>query len=221
MSRSETIQKLQALLDRVRMRSTGPLPRAAGAAPEPGFVEPPVDEPGPIAAASVAVDETGVSNEHDSRERLVAADVAAAEARPPALAIAPPRPESLPPIDVGEFEERAPASSRRPVAPEPEERLAQIAFGAEDPLPPLHTPPPESGRLPAAPDAQFDDQDYMGVRTATPLLPRRMEALPREIEPEAIRPHRIPSQAVGQILADATRFAPRTFVELLDASLSL
>src|SRR6185437_16720296 len=50
--------------------------------------------------------------------------------------------------DEDEELEEAPASSRRPVAPA-EERLADLAFGAEEPQPPRHTPPPNSGRLPA------------------------------------------------------------------------
>ncbi len=235
MSRAETIQKLEALLERVRTRSAGPRPRPSHSPAEPEVVEPPVVAP-ELAAVVPIAEQRGAGEDPDSRERLVAAESAATETAPAGASAR--GPESVPPIDVAELEvtaevevaaeeaeeeveERAPASSRRPVAPEPEERLAQIAFGAEEPLQPLHTPPPESGRLPAAPGAQFEDPDFTSVRSATPLLPRRVEALPRGIEPEAVRPERAPSDAVGEVVAEAQRFAPQTFVALLDASLSL
>lgn len=225
MSRAETIQRLEALLGRVRERSTDPRPRRGESRGAVEVVEARAGTPETAVAAN-ASPERAAGDDRDSRERLVAVELLAVAAVP---AEAPARvQESVPPIDVAEIEvaaedeeERAPASSRRPVAPEPEERLAQIAFGAEEPSQPLHTPPPESGRLPAAPGAPFDDADFMGMRSATPLLPRRVEALPREIEPEAVRPDLAPSDAVGEVIAEAQRFAPSTFVALLDASLSL
>jgi len=232
-SRGEVIWKLQALLERVRTRSTEPrgrpgeakaekpeLGEARAARPEIAAGPPPLERP----AASAAV-EGAPSDGHDSRERLVAAEPVSNAG--PGEAIAPVQ-DSMPPIDVAEIEvveneeEPAPASSRRPVAPEPEERLAEIAFGSEEPPQPLHTPPPESGRLPAAPGASFEqDSDFIGVRSATPLLPRRMEAPSRELEPQAVRPELAQSDAVGEVIAHAQRFAPATFVALLDASLSL
>jgi hypothetical protein len=176
-----------------------------------------------------AAQERPMVHAHDSRERMVAAEPEAREVAPedhPARAH-----ESVPPIDVGELEvgvdeeepEEPPVSSRRPVAPQPEEQLAQMAFGAEEPQQPLHTPPPESGRLPSAPSDEFDqDSDFTGVRTATPLLPRRMaDVAPREIAPVAIRAQLVPSDAVAEVIAEAQRFSPSTFVALLDASLSL
>ena len=111
--------------------------------------------------------------------------------------------------------EEAPLSSRRPVAPEPEERLADLAFGAEEPQPPRHTPPPESGRLPAAPPVEFDG-DVTGVREATPIAPRQ-----RELLPEPTRAELAPSDAVADLVGEAQRFAPATFAALLDASLAL
>jgi hypothetical protein len=96
-----------------------------------------------------------------------------------------------------------------------------MAFGTEEPRQPLHTPPPESGRLPAAPVADFDP-DVTGVRNATPLLPRRpVEPVPHEIVPEATRPQLAQSDAVAEVIAEAQVFAPSTFVALLDASLAL
>jgi hypothetical protein len=140
--------------------------------------------------------------------------------------------------------EEAPASSRRPVAPQPEERIAQIAFGAEEPRPPLHTPPPESGRLPAAAVADFD-ADVTGVRDAPAISPMRpepavaahvdaaaqaraaqsgpaMTATPaRDLVAEVTHPHLPAGDTVAEAIGEAQRFTPATFVALLDASLAL
>jgi hypothetical protein len=265
-SRAETIQRLESLLERVRTRAAQPRIRAGEAKGEPETAERVGPQSSslaaPLAPAGVAWPETGAQTElppflprvrvqpwademaaaanpsveaaagedHGSVERLVAAEPEAAEAPSTGETSRVQVQESVPPIDVAELEvtgedeeERAPASSRRVVAPEPEERLAQIAFGAEDLPQPIHTPPPESGRLPAAPSAEFDqDPDVTGVRSATPLLPRRMmESFPRAIEPEVVRPQLASSDAVGEVIAEAQRFAPATFVALLDASLAL
>jgi hypothetical protein len=114
--------------------------------------------------------------------------------------------------------EESPASSRRPVAPEPEERIAQIAFGAEEPRAPLHTPPPESGRLPAAAVADFD-ADVTGVRDAPAMPPAAAHA--RELAPEVTRAKLPPGDSVAEAIGEAQRFTPGTFVALLDASLAL
>ena len=90
-----------------------------------------------------------------------------------------------------------------------------MAFGAEEPRPPRHTPPPESGRLPAAPTVEFD-ADVTGVREATPIVPRS-----RELVPEATHVELAPSDAVADLVGEAQRFAPGTFAALLDASLAL
>jgi hypothetical protein len=162
----------------------------------------------------VPAEEVVVADAFESRERLVAAEPVTAPDAPHAV-----------PVEVGVPEElaseedvvEAPASSRRPVAPEPEERLAEMAFGAEEPRPPRHTPPPESGRLPAAPQEEFDG-DVTGVReAATAAEPRR----PRELEPEAIQADLASSEVVVDVIGEAQRFAPSTFVALLDASLAL
>jgi hypothetical protein len=240
-SRSETIQRLQALLERVRTRSTEPRRPPAQANEAPSAVETRSAGTEIAADGGVAV-ETSQSEEHDSRERLVGAEPALELMT--ATAAASSFVESPSSMDAAEIvvtanievaEEEiaedevadqdddvgpAPASSRRPVAPEPEERLAEMAFGSEEPLQPLHTPPPESGRLPAAPSLQFEpDRDFDGLRDATPLLPRR--PLASEIQPEAVRPDLAGSDAVGELIAHAQRFAPATFVALLDASLAL
>ncbi|HEY3819879.1 MAG TPA: hypothetical protein VGL81_22090 [Polyangiaceae bacterium] len=169
----------------------------------------------------VPAEEVTIAESLGSRERLVAAapvplaPAAAAEPSPPeALEVLEESPPEI--LAAVEEVEEAPLSSRRPVAPEPEERLADMAFGAEEPSPPRHTPPPESGRLPAAPAVEFD-ADVTGVREATPLAPPR----PRELVPEATRAALESSDAVADLVGEAQRFAPATFAALLDASLAL
>jgi hypothetical protein len=166
--------------------------------------------------------EEGLSGEPlDSVERLVAAEPLTG------AVVEIPAPESLgeAPADllaVVEEIEEAPVSSRRPVFPEPEERLADLAFGSEEPSPPRHTPPPESGRLPAAPSPMevdtdaADAADVTGVREAPPIAPRT-----HDLVPEATRADLAPHDAVADIVAEAQRFAPSTFAALLDASLAL
>jgi hypothetical protein len=163
----------------------------------------------------VPAEEAVVAEAFESRERLVAAEpvaLAGAEAtRAPREAGAPEE------LASEEDVEEAPASSRRPVAPEPEERLAEMAFGAEEPRPPRHTPPPESGRLPAAPVEEFDG-DVTGVREASQAAEARR---PRELVPQATHANLAPSEAVVDVIGEAQHFAPTTFVALLDASLAL
>lgn len=108
--------------------------------------------------------------------------------------------------------EEPPVSSRRPLAPQPEERLAEMAFGAEEPRPALHTPPPESGRLPAAPEVEFTDEDT-GVHAAPPAS-AVLAAEPTRAELSA-------SGGVAAVQGAVRAFQPSTFVELLEASLGL
>jgi hypothetical protein len=128
--------------------------------------------------------------------------------------------------DVGKVVELPPASSRRPL--EPEDHLAEMAFGTGAPQPPRHTPPPESGRLPAAPPDEFD-ADVTGVRDAVtlartnenapvaPALPPPMVAF----VPQSARPVLGGSGTVADVVGDAQRFTPATFAALLDATLAL
>jgi hypothetical protein len=162
----------------------------------------------------------------ESRERLVAASPVV-ERSPSVpemdIPVAPaPEPEPAPEIvaqvieevaDVEEVEE-APISSRRPVAPEPEERLAEMAFGAAEPQPPRHTPPPESGRLPAAPEVEFEG-DVTGVRSAS-KPPASVD-----IVPEATVANIAASDAVADIVGQPKPALPLTFVAALDASIAL
>jgi hypothetical protein len=189
----------------------------------------------------VPAEEPPVPEAFESRERLVAAEPIAeiAPAEPAAVAVpveeAPQ--EVLAAVEVAPQEllaseedvEDAPLSSRRPVAPQPEERIAEIAFGAEEPRPPRHTPPPESGRLPAAPVVEFD-ADVTGVHeTPAAVAPHRAEPEPEaemprrasELAPETTTPELPSGEGVVDVVGEAQAFAPSTFVALLDASLAL
>lgn len=119
--------------------------------------------------------------------------------------------------------EEAPVSSRRAVVAEPQERLAEMAFGAEEPAP-RHTPPPESGRLPAVPEVEAEGEgDITGVREASSLpLPLPLPPPPaRALSAEPTAALLQPSDAVAQVVGDAMAFAPASFLALLDASLAL
>lgn len=184
---------------------------------------------------AVAAEEAVAPAALESRERLVAAEPLAAE--PPAVEAPPPTevrarevestPEPEAPAEVSDADiEEAPASSRRPVGPQPEERLAEMAFGAEEPSPPRHTPPPESGRLPAAPPVEEFDGDTTGVRDASKSPTRQPEAPAEsqraaELVPVGFRGDIAASDAVADVVGRAERVAPSKFVELLDASLAL
>ena len=243
MTASVRISKLEALLARVVARSTagrGPMasepeadkptipPAAPPAALRASLDEPDVDVAPPVDAVEVVVDnapdivvgETVAADEalldevSDSRERLVAAEPVPA----PAIAvIAEVEEDDDLPEDQAKDEE-APVSSRRPVAPAPEERLAELAFGSEEPPAAGRTPPPKSGPLPAPP-LDFDS-DVTGVRKSAP---------PSEDAPPAARltPHVARLQVadardpIVDVIGEAQRFAPPTFNSLLDASLSL
>jgi hypothetical protein len=168
----------------------------------------------------------GARAESDSRERLSAAPAAEPEA---VAADAGPLPDedemASAPADEDQTDE-APASSRRPVAPPPEERLAELAFGTEEQQPARHTPPPKSGRLPAPPAVEFD-ADVTGVRDA-PRLNADDDAASAQGEPSVLSPQAVRADLasganvrVPDVIGEAQAFAPATFLALLDASLSL
>jgi hypothetical protein len=250
-SANQTIAKLEALLARVRQRSSEPRhaapapvivqPVAAKLAVEddpidldepdhPTIPPPPADEaPAAMAAVDVAVEvdvtldepvaAMPVTEALSSEERLVAVEPAvelghaslAEPLSPPAAEVEPlaaePQPE---PVD--EQVEEPPISSRRPLAPEPEERLADMAFGAVEQRPPLHTPPPESGRLPAAPEVEYAADENTGVHPAMPASTVTAEATHAELRGD---------ENVAAIRGTVRAFQPATFAELLEASLSL
>ncbi len=170
--------------------------------------------------------EAGPLTGSGARDSSVApSSVAASDTLPP-LAV----PETSPPPDAPAVPEEVvplpPASSRRLL--EPEDRLAEMAFGEGTPQPPRHTPPPESGRLPAAPPEEFD-ADVTGVREAM-TLSRDDESDPLEppppppllaFAPQSTRPVLGARGVVADVVGDAQRFAPATFAALLDATLAL
>lgn len=243
MNNTHTVARLEALLARVRKRTGEPRPARtapirAGAPPHPPVAPAPEPPPPPAppqrteadivlevdvaevtqdTIVAVASEEVAAPAALESRERLVVAEAVAVEVPPAEPA----------PADVSEEEiEEAPASSRRPVGPQPEERLAEMAFGAEEPSPPRHTPPPESGRLPAAPAVQEFDGDTTGVREAAKPLTRPPEPQPEaqpaaELAPVALHGEIAPSSRVADVVGRSERAAPSKFVELLDASLAL
>jgi hypothetical protein len=233
------LSKLEALLARVVARSTErratasdqdtdkpTIPPAAPVAPlRASLDEPDVDiapavevvvDNGPdiVIGEAVAADEALLDEVSDSRERLVAAEPVRA---PATSVIAEVEEDDDLPEDEAK-EDEAPASSRRPVAPAPEERLAELAFGSEEPPAAGRTPPPKSGPLPAPP-LDFDS-DVTGVRKSVPP--------PDDAPPLArLTPHVARLQVadardpIVDVIGEAQRFAPPTFNSLLDASLSL
>lgn len=237
MSKADLILRLERLLARVTQRAgearvaRAPVEQGADS-PMPAAATFDENDPGSVEIVSsrqLAVDPRVEAVYHvdpfESRERLVAAHAIGSE--PPTAT--EPEPETA-------VTEAAPISSRRPLAPAPEERLADMAFGEQpQQRPAAYAPPPESGRLPASPDLDFDG-DVTGVRQAQitqeprPVLvvepsepPPEQEPVKR-LEPEATRAAAVAvaaSDRVVDVLGEAQRFAPATFAALLDASLGL
>jgi hypothetical protein len=250
----EQIAKLQAMLERVKTRSGEPRPARLVAASAPvtelsddefdtvATIPPPPNrapEPAPASGPQL-----------ESRSRLIASEPAPAPteadlaATQEAFASDAEEPLEEP------VEERPPASSRRPVAmpdQEPARALEEMAFG-EEAAPPRHTPPPESGRLLAAPVVEFDP-DITGVREAggfasppPPVEPEvveqtrpeaftggTVEVAPREIAPppvSAMQPHVTraeiePSGTVAEYLNAPRTVAAHSFGDLLESALDL
>lgn len=130
-----------------------------------------------------------------------------------------------------EEEEPAPSSSPRPVGPAPGEQIERAAFGHDEPsAPAIHTPPPDSGRLPKASEApppidDFDVGDVTGVHALERSGEQR--AMPREelealaLVPEVTFAEVADAGEVAHVVARAERSTPRTIGELLDATLGL
>jgi hypothetical protein len=246
---SVAIAKLEAMLARVLARSAekrpaspvavasppaasrapAPRPVVAAAAPVEAEVEvdkptippaPPLaalDEPdvdiGPdiVVGESAAVDELLLDEVSDSRERLVAADPMDAAGS-----------SVITEVEEEEVTEEAPASSRRPVAPAPEERLAELAFGTEEQPASGRTPPPKSGPLPAPPlDFDTDVADATGVRKSVPPSSDSDPPAPVRLTPHVARLQVTEGRdPIVDVIGEAQRFAPPTFISLLEASLS-
>lgn len=160
----------------------------------------------------------------DSTERLVVASTAVADAdpdegaddvdQPPAESVDGSAQTAHSVADgLGEEAgEPAPASSRRPVMAEPDDRLARMAFGAEEAPPPLHTPPPESGRVPASPSDDFDRD---------PLETQEIRQSHEPLIAEATRALLESAAPVANLIGGPGRPVPTTFSAILDETLSL
>jgi hypothetical protein len=205
-----------AIDDEVEKPTTPPPPMRTTALDEPDVDLPPAIEvtidngPDIVIGEATASDEALLDEVSDSRERLVAAE----ELEAPAESVIADVDEE---VEEDVERDEAPASSRRPVAPAPEERLAEIAFGSEEP-PAGRTPPPKSGPLPAPP-LDFDS-DVTGVRKSVPPSPEPPE--PMHLTPQVARLQVADGRdPVVDVIGEAQRFAPLSFVSLLEASLSL
>jgi hypothetical protein len=182
------------------------------------------DDVPPEVLAAAATEPVAIGANTESRERLIVAAPIPLELDEP-MAPEPVQAKAETPVPVevdvvlDEPVEEAPVSSRRAVVAEPQERLAEMAFGAEEQPAPRHTPPPASGRLLAVQAEPGDDGDITGVREtgARPPPP----PAPAVLAPEATQAQLAPSDKVAELVAAAQAFAPATFVALLDASLSL
>jgi hypothetical protein len=220
-SAKEQITKLETLLARVSSRANEP--RVAHARPQaPAHIQAAapavVVAPPPALVAKappivVAMNEPDIDVVQEAAEVPVAAKsdarlIAAKAVEPLDLESTSDTSETLleahlesipvedvgPELEVAEEEDPAPSSSRRPISP-PADELAETAFGADDLAePPRHTPPPESGRLPAAPelapviDADDEAQDITGVHHSTAERPvtRDADVLARSGEHEGL-----------------------------------
>jgi hypothetical protein len=182
--------------------------------------------PSPSTAASGPAADAGA-------DAVASADASAVEVTPsvhPSHAEQPPpplEPELAPDTEI----EQPPASSRRPVAPEPEEQIARIAFGDDVVEPPRHTPPPESGQLPA-PDESDLESDLDSPATIDPFDAQTDEhALSASAAGARPSPSRLVVVETRAVLAGDGDVAemtnvdpikqPETFVELLRVSLAL
>jgi hypothetical protein len=152
----------------------------------------------PIAAADVTVSELSLSAQSSAPPGRIGVEPLFGETRSDTLETSPADELTLD----DRAEDRAPASSRRPVAGlATEAPLDQLAFGSEEALPALHTPPPESGKVPAAPDITDYDRE--------------------ELVPETTHPTLDATITVAQFVGQAAPFAPASFLALLDATLGL
>jgi hypothetical protein len=221
--------------------STWSPPALESAAREPDIeVEVDYVETTPISASGPA---HGTS---ESVERLVAAQPTAPEglvdpapstpesasAEPPASSGAVEAEAVRPPEDVAspleseagadeEEPEPGPASSRRPVMmTEPEERLEQMAFGTAETPPPRHTPPPESGRMPAAP-AMEPESDATGLREVVSPAVEPPPSPVVQLVPQPTRAALDSRDDIAEVIGEAQAFQPASFSALLDATMAL
>jgi hypothetical protein len=117
-------------------------------------------------------------------------------------------------MDAIEAADRAPSSSRRPISME--DKMSEL----EDDAPPLHTPPPASGKLPAASAAiDLEPLDSQPMLVAAPAL----ASVPApKITRESVRAEPLAPMEVAVFVGRApSDLASKTFGDLLDATLAL
>jgi hypothetical protein len=126
-------------------------------------------------------------------------------------------PADLSSAELEAIEEPAPSSSRRPITVE--EKLLQLA--EEDDA--VHVPPPESGKLPAAPILNLEDPDGTGVlrRPAEEKPTTAPAPTATSAEPEVVRAEAAKTTEVAAFVGKAPAPKPSTFGELLDLALRL
>ncbi len=137
---------------------------------------------------------------------------------PPGHAASDPTIEAVPAevsqaeMDAIEEADRAPTSSRRPISME--EKMSEL----EEDSPPLHSPPPASGKLPAAsPALELEPLDSQPMPIAAPVA----VASPR-LTREALRADPLPQTEVAVFVGRTpSDLAAKTFGDLLDATLAL
>jgi hypothetical protein len=170
-------------------------------------------------APEVVVDVAPSTPEDVSAEPLTTSSAAEAElARPPEEAASPLEPEAG---AEQEEPEPGPASSRRPVMmTEPEERLEQMAFGTVETPPPRHTPPPESGRVPAAPAVE-PEGEATGLREVVPSAAEPPSSPVVQLVPQPTRAALDSRDDIAEVIGQAHAFQPATFSALLDATMTL
>ena len=218
-----------------------PPPPEAAIAEEAHLVEPPIDtsldsRERLVAAAEASPPAADLGPAVDAHiEPQTSADAPAVDVTPsdhPVLEQqSPSELDSERPQDADVEIEQPPASSRRPLGPEPEEQIARIAFGSDTEEPPRHTPPPESGRLPSPDEsdlrAEIDspgtldpfeaktDERPLAARPANPRSPGSRLVV---VETRAVLPT---DGDVAKVANDASVKEPLSFAELLRASLAL
>jgi hypothetical protein len=119
-------------------------------------------------------------------------------------------------------EQEPPSSSRRPITIE--EKMSEL----DDEVAPLHTPPPESGRLPAALptfELAFEPEAAAGAEAPdrTDKSTVRIEATEERPEMSVIRAELPSDHAEVAVFVNRPRSYPgaKTFGEVLDDALSL
>jgi hypothetical protein len=239
MNPQEKISRLESMLERVRRNaSAARVPSRIDGGAKVAAAVAPVEEPADLEIEELELGEDEFVDLTDAEVEEIPAE--AAEIPMAAMKAD----ESLDWEDV----EEPPASSRRPIAaPSLDEALAQASAPVamdEGREIPLKTPPPESGpqesmapafvtpALPGevelpAPEGEslleLGEPPAAAVEFAEPERAPPVEAAPEsgEISPHVVQRAALSQAAPSAYVAAVRSFRPSTFIELLDASLSL